>query len=232
VSDGATPPVDRVRADFDRIATLSEPLRNDGGHYDRFLLGIVPAGCRRALEVGCGTGAFTRLLSLRADRVEALDLSGEMIRIARERLADRPNVELRRADVLEEELPAARFDCIVTIATLHHLPHETAIVKLRDALAPGGVLIAHDLIGYSGLVDRGLDAVRLPVDFVLRWCRTGSPLPHRALRRAWTEHGRGERYLTLREVESMRDRLLPGARIDRHLLWRYTLVWRKAPGLS
>jgi hypothetical protein len=49
------------------------------------------------------------------------------------------------------------------------------------------------------------------------------------LRRAWEEHGRTDRYLTLAEVRAACARALPGARVRRHLLWRYLIVWRR-PG--
>ena len=47
------------------------------------------------------------------------------------------------------------------------------------------------------------------------------------LRRAWEEHGRSDRYLTLAEVRRVCGRVLPGASVRRHLLWRYSVVWRK-----
>jgi ubiquinone/menaquinone biosynthesis C-methylase UbiE len=52
--------------------------------------------------------------------VLALDLSPEMIRIARERSTQFPNIEFQLADVRELSLPDEHFDCIASIATLHH----------------------------------------------------------------------------------------------------------------
>src|SRR5580698_10038703 len=44
------------------------------------------------LEIGCGSGRITRALSEVFGQVYAVDISGEMIRLARESLHDRPNV--------------------------------------------------------------------------------------------------------------------------------------------
>ena len=65
-----------IQAEFDRIALHSN---SDGwdhnNHYHDFLLKHVPSRCSEALEIGCGTGEFARLLAQRSERVLALDLS-------------------------------------------------------------------------------------------------------------------------------------------------------------
>ena len=48
------------------------------------------------------------------------------------------------------------------------------------------------------------------------------------LRRAWEEHGATDRYPTLAEVrDACAEAGLSGVKVRRHLLWRYSLVWRK-----
>jgi hypothetical protein len=47
------------------------------------------------------------------------------------------------------------------------------------------------------------------------------------VREAWAEHGRHDTYPTLDEMRRICDGVLPGALIRGHLLWRYSLVWRK-----
>jgi SAM-dependent methyltransferase len=219
--------IEQIQKDFDRIAVLSERESELGGTYDRFLLRFVPARCARALEVGCGTGAFTRLLAKQANHVTATDLSGEMVRIARQRSTDYLNIDYSVGDVLEMDLPVSRFDCIVMIATLHHLPTERVLEKLKQSLTPDGVLILHDLLAPQGALDRMADLVRFPMSVAMRWLRTGRLRPRREVRRAWAEHGKKERYLTKREVKAMREGYLPEGYVKYHLLWRYTIVWCK-----
>src|SRR4051812_31512007 len=74
-----------IRSDFDRIALLPETGWNHNAHYHARLLNHIPRRCRRILEIGCGTGEFSRLLAARAESVLAIDLSPQMIRLARER---------------------------------------------------------------------------------------------------------------------------------------------------
>ena len=95
-----------IQADFDRIALLSPDGWDHNAHYHRFLLRHVPARCRAALDVGCGTGAFSRLLAERSDQVIALDLSPRMIEIARARAEHLPNITFQVADATNWAFPA------------------------------------------------------------------------------------------------------------------------------
>src|SRR5437762_13706335 len=104
-----------IQSDFDRIALLSTEGWNRNNHYYAFLLRQIPSNCQRALEIGCGTGSFSRLLARHSQSVLALDLSPQMIRTARSRSEQFPNVDFQVADVLAWQFPTRQFDCIVTI---------------------------------------------------------------------------------------------------------------------
>lgn len=224
-------PSNRVRDDFDRIALLTERHGGVGNIYHNCLVRHLPPHPVYVLEIGCGAGEFTRLLAPRARKVTALDLSPQMIRLAKSRSGRFQNIEYVLADVMRLSLPAEGFDCIVSIATLHHLQPGPALVKMKEALKPGGVLIIHDLVADEGVVDRGMSALAYPVSAVRRFLKTGRMRTAREVREAWAEHGKGEVYLTLPEIRAMCRRYLPGARIRRHLLWRYTVTWLK-PGAA
>ena len=66
------------------------------------------------LDVGCGTGAVTRILAERVSpgRVVGIDLSEERLSIARDLAEEQevPNVEYVRADVRDLDLEGGRFD--------------------------------------------------------------------------------------------------------------------------
>lgn len=222
---GAT--TNRVREDFDRIALLTGRHGDAADLYQERIARRLPARVENALEIGCGGGAFTRLLASRAGRVLAVDLSPEMIRAARARTADCRNVEFHLGDVMLMELPSEGFDCVVSIATLHHLPLEQAVEKMKRALRPGGVLVIHDLISDDGLLDVARSALALALSAARRFLKTGRLRAPREIRRAWAEHGAGEVYLTAGGVKEMCARHLAGASFERHLLWRYTVFWRK-----
>lgn len=193
-------------------------------------MGLIPKGCRDILEIGCGTGEFSRLLAGRAERVLALDLSPQMIRLARERSKLYPNVDFVVGDVMTYRFPDDQFDCIATLTTLHHLPAETILREIRKALKPGGVFVCLDLYRRSNLLDLLCDGVAYPTSLFLRLIKTGRPRPPREVREAYDEHGKTDTYLTLPRVEQICADIMPGARVRRHLFWRYSIFWRKETG--
>ena len=216
-----------VRSDFDRIASLPDEDWDHNAYYHEFLLGRVPERCGRALEIGCGTGAFSRLLARRAESVLALDLAPRMVRAARERSGLYPNISFVNGDAMTYALPRDGFDCVATLTTLHHLPAESALRKIKAALSPGGVFVCLDLYRRSNLGDLLLDGAALPANILLRLLKTGRPRPPREVREADAEHGKTDTYLTLPQVARLCADVMPGAVVRRHLFWRYSLVWKK-----
>jgi SAM-dependent methyltransferase len=216
-----------VREDFDRIALLSDGSWNHNTHYYRFLLRHVPAVCGACLDLGCGTGAFSRLLAERCEWVLGLDLSPQAIQLARERSGGFHNVDFQVADATAWDFPVERFDCIASIATLHHLPIPETLQKMASALRDGGTLLILDLFQATGGSELLTNLAAVPVNLAIGLLKNGRLREPRAVREAWAEHGRHDTYLSLDEMRRICRDVLPGAQIRRHLLWRYSLVWRK-----
>jgi ubiquinone/menaquinone biosynthesis C-methylase UbiE len=223
-----------IEKDFDRLALLDSKGWTHNNHYHNFLLKSVPRPCARALEIGCGTGAFSRRLAEHAGQVLSLDLSPEMIRVARSRSAPLSNLEFEVADVMAWDCSPESFDCIVTIATLHHLPLQAAFEKIAGVLKPGGVLVVLDLfepernlLKPAGWRDAFLNFVAMGVSVSLRLIHNGRLRPPRAVRAAWEAHGAHDSYSTMRAVRALSADMFPGARVKQHLLWRYSLIWQK-----
>jgi ubiquinone/menaquinone biosynthesis C-methylase UbiE len=221
--------VHEVRDDFDHVARIAEQFRagSDGSPqpHERYLLRYLPQPCDSVLELGCGTGEFSRRLAARAARVVALDLSPEMIRVARDRSRHCGNIEFVIADMTSLPLRGARFDCVASLNTLHHVDPVLALQAMRGALRPGGTLLLADILDRSG-------ARHLPINLVASIVRLvrSAVLERRtqrgALHAAYRRHGCGESHPTLAEVRSLVAAELPGAVVRGHLLWRYTVVWR------
>lgn len=217
----------RIREEFDRIALVTESHGSPGNIYHDYLLRHVPPRCENVLEIGCGTGEFARLLAARARKVVAVDFSPQMIRLARARSVNQKNIEYLLGDVMRLSLAGESYDCIFSIATLHHLPQSQALLKMKGALKADGRLIIHDLVTDDGFIDGIKSALAYPFNAAWRFWKTGRMRAPRAAREAWEDHGRGEVYPTMNEVREMCGRYLPSARVQRHLLWRYTVVWSK-----
>jgi ubiquinone/menaquinone biosynthesis C-methylase UbiE len=215
-----------IEADFDRLAILDDEGWTANNHYHNFLLSHVPQNCENALEIGCGTGAFARLLAKRCKRVVGLDLSSEMIRVARSRSSQFDNLEFELADAMTWSFPQSQFDFICSIATLHHLQQRELFVKIKDALKPNGVLVVLDLVESNSLVERMLDVFGFGVSGGLRLLHNGRLKPPAEVRAAWEQHGKHDHYATVSQMRALADEILPGANVRRHLLWRYSLAFR------
>ena len=186
-------------------------------HYHRLLLRKLPKHGRTALDVGCGTGRFARRLAARGYEVDAVDPSAEVIAAAR-RIGGGPR--FRRTDVTSAGLPKGHYDVITCLASLHHMPFGT-VTRFREALAPGGVLLV--LGCYAGITWWDLAAV--PANAVARAgvamgerLHGSEAVPLRAPVR--------EPRMSLADVRSEADRLLPGSRVRQLLYWRYLLTYR------
>jgi len=107
-------------------------------------VGYEPAPGEAALEIGCGLGRTVRALAARFARVVGVDVSEEMIRQARDLLADCPNVELvvgNGTDLGFAEDGAFAF-CFSYIAFQHIPDRRIVAAYLREiarVLGPGGV---------------------------------------------------------------------------------------------
>jgi trans-aconitate 2-methyltransferase len=115
-------------------------------------------GDERVLDAGCGTGRVTAALVERLPRgqVLAVDGSPAMVEQARERLGD--DAEVLVADLLELEVDPP-VDAILSTATFHWIAdHDRLFSRLRDALVPGGRLVAQ--CGGAGNVAAVADAAR------------------------------------------------------------------------
>ena len=103
-----------------------------------------------ALEVGPGDGSFLPELARRFARVVALDNSPAMLDLARAHCEQTGlgNVELRLADALHDDCPAA--DCVVLNMVLHHLaaPGE-AMKQLARLVKAGGSLLITELCSHN-----------------------------------------------------------------------------------
>ncbi len=218
---------DRIRDDFDRLAAFDHAGWNHNSHYHPYLLRHLPDRPATGLEVGCGTGVFSRLLATRCEHVTGIDLSGEMIRLARERSAGIPNIHYEQADVLDYLQPGMTFGVITSIATLHHLSLESILPRLRDALVPGGVLLVLDLYTPENRPDLLLSGLTGMVasNLFKRWHRVPSPTSGESA--AWEAHGVHDVYPRLSQVRQFCATQLPGAQVRKHVLWRYSLLWRK-----
>jgi len=104
---------------------------------------------------------------------------------------------------------------------------EVMLAKMRAALKPGGTLLVLDLYQGEGPADLLMSMLAVPVNLGLSLSKTGRLAAPREVRDAWAEHGRHDSYLTMAQVRRICAGMLPGAKVTKHLLWRYSIVWKK-----
>ena len=226
---------------FDRIADVYDRLGdlNDNELMGSWLDGLLPAAGwpaaggpaagGRALDLGCGAGRHAVLLAERFAHVDAIDLSGPMIDVARERRA-RPNISYRQAD-LHDVTAAGRYDFILSVMTLHHVADlDAALRHIKTLVAPGGRLVVVDAypserppLVVLPLLERivpvrgrlhGLAVLKLAFNLRQRGPVTAWEIYRLQVSRHWLDHRVSDRFFTRAELERSCQALFPGYRLD------------------
>lgn len=99
------------------------------------------------LDIGTGTGRILELVSPQAGRSLGVDLSAEMLAIARARLSQSglARVQVRLADLFELPVEDHSFDLVTLHQVLHYLDEPgRAVAEAARALKPGGILLIAD----------------------------------------------------------------------------------------
>ena len=137
---------------FDRYASppadTAYPLE-----YAYYLLGDVTG--LRILDFGCGSGANTALLAGRGACVAGVDISADLIQLARRRLevSGRPRgAAFVVGSAHDLPFPDGSFDIVFGIAILHHLDLELVSREVHRVLKPGGRAIFQEPVRNSRAV--------------------------------------------------------------------------------
>ncbi|MDP3405556.1 MAG: metalloregulator ArsR/SmtB family transcription factor [Brevundimonas sp.] len=106
-----------------------------------------PGPFDRVVDLGTGSGRMLTLLGQNAHRSIGLDLSQNMLNIARANVAKAglTQVELRHGDIFATRLPAQSADLVLVHQVLHYLADPAAAVAEAARLVrPGGKLLIVD----------------------------------------------------------------------------------------
>lgn len=115
------------------------------------------------LEVGCGIGTVTSLLSkfARNGFVLGVDISAKSIEFAKKRWEKYDNVQFKVLDVTEELPKEKNFDTIILPDVIEHIPieqHGKLFRNLANLLAKDGKIL-----------------INIPNPFFLEWCHQNRP---------------------------------------------------------
>jgi len=94
----------------------------------------------RVLELGCGTGYFTKELAKTGAEIHAVDISPELLQRAICKVNSR-NVIFKIDNAYQMSCADAVFDAVVGSSVLHHLEIKKALSECYRVLKPGGSIV-------------------------------------------------------------------------------------------
>lgn len=127
---------------------LIRTLHVDAAEVERGMMAALPAETTHdLLDVGTGSGRILELLGGAVSRGTGLDLSREMLAIARAKLttAGLDNCQLRHGDMYDIPMEDNSFDAATVHLVLHYADRpDAAISEIARVLRPGGRIIIAD----------------------------------------------------------------------------------------
>src|SRR4030042_3918933 len=98
--------------------------------------GNIKSGCR-VLELGCGTGVYTEELARTGAEVFAVDLSQNMLNIAKQNL-NAPNIFYMQSDAKNLPFPDKSFDSVVGTYVLQYINLDSCLPEIGRVLRDRG----------------------------------------------------------------------------------------------
>jgi ubiquinone/menaquinone biosynthesis C-methylase UbiE len=141
-------PKAQVEALFDSLAL--EYLRERERQFSflsqkRIAIEFLGGARGRLLELGCGPAPMMPELLAMGYEVHGIDMSSEMIRRARQRMAGHPlekRCKFSVGDAEQLEFPQASYDAVLCMGVLEYLPrYARALAEVGRVLKPGGIAV-------------------------------------------------------------------------------------------
>lgn len=151
------------RENLDRVHVARYDAKEDAGAAEEVRLleetGLLNASST-VIDLGAGTGQFTRAAGQRCSRVIAVDVSPVMIDRLRENVgrSGLTNVEFVLAGFLSYDHRGAPADLVYSRLALHHLPDfwkAIALTRMAGMLRQGGALRLWDVVYSFGPHESG-----------------------------------------------------------------------------
>lgn len=139
--------------EWEKFGSFSDTeIQNAGDQYFDIVSPEMLNEKHRVLDLGCGTGRWTKYVADRAGFVEAVDPSKAVFSAVR-LLEKKTNVRVSQAGVDNIPFADESFDFVFSLGVLHHIPDtRAALHKLVQKLKPGGYCLIYL---YYSLDNRG-----------------------------------------------------------------------------
>lgn len=140
--------------DFDNIADRYELwYKQPVGHFadeveNRIIQNFADINeGERVLDAGCGTGLYTLRAVERGAEVTAIDPSGEMLRVLRKKLEDKPpkvreKVRIIQCGAEDIPLPNESIDVVISVTAMEFFrDRDKALLEFQRVIKPGGRVV-------------------------------------------------------------------------------------------
>ncbi len=113
------------------------------------------------------------------------------------------------------------------MATLEAIAAQTEALFWVEVWSFKNVVVL-DLLDYESVQDSLTDVIAVPLNWIFQLSRNRHIKPTPEAIEAAREHARTDKYLTRSQAQQIYTRSLTGAKIRKHLFWRYSVVWEKS----
>jgi ArsR family transcriptional regulator len=170
----------RNAAQWDKIRSLYI----DEAEIEGVLLDLLPEGeVRDLIDIGTGTGRMIEVFAPRVRRATGVDLSREMLLIARSKLerARLRNCRVQQGDMYQLPVPNESFDAAIIHQVLHFAENPAdAIAEAARVLRPGGRLVVVDFARHAQdflCAEHAHRWLGFGADEVTAWCKSAGLRP-------------------------------------------------------
>jgi ArsR family transcriptional regulator len=135
---------ERIAPSWDEVRSLYAPELTVEAAVEK---AAGPGPFERVVDLGTGSGRMLTLFGQKAKIAIGLDLSQQMLNIARTNVsrAGLDKVELRHGDIFSTRLPTGTADLVLVHQVLHYLSDpKAAVAEAARLVAPGGRLLIVD----------------------------------------------------------------------------------------
>ncbi len=131
----------RKQSDDDFFSSAPDTIRT----LETELARLPPSSLRRGLEIGCGPGRLMGSMSRHFSEIHGVDISVEMVALARENLKTIPNAHVHvTPDSSLRMFDAESCDFVYSYIVFQHIPERSVVLhyleEARRVLKPGGIL--------------------------------------------------------------------------------------------
>ena len=135
--------VDSFGAEWSKFNNFSEKEINlAGDQYFDIVSPDIYSG-KSVLDVGCGTGRWSKYLASKARIIEAIDPSDAVISAAK-LLQNEKNIRISKASVNGIPFPDNSFDFVFSLGVLHHIPDtQNAMYECVKKVKSGGYFLVY-----------------------------------------------------------------------------------------